>query len=286
MLRQEKIATNGITLNVALDGPSDGPLVLLLHGFPELWYGWRKQLPVLVDRGFQVAAPDQRGYNDSDKPPHVRDYVLDELAKDALGIMDALGQQKAVVIGHDWGAAVAWWLAIRHPDRVERLVVIDVPHPIVMRKFLFTDPEQMKKSWYMFFFQLPKIPELLLSRNDFEKLAEGVFGTAKPGAFAPQDVEIYKTAWRKPGAMTAMIGWYRAIRSQLLQQPSKDELRVKMPALVIWGKDDVLLSPEMAAASVGYCDHGRLAVIENATHWVHHEEPERVNALILEHLGR
>ncbi len=286
MLRHEKIKTNGITLNVALDGPSDGPLVLLLHGFPELWYGWRKQIPVLSAKGFLVAAPDQRGYNDSDRPKHVRDYVLDELAKDALGIMDVLGKKSAVVIGHDWGAAVAWWLAIKHPARVERLVVMDVPHPLVMRKFLFTDPEQMKKSWYMFFFQLPKIPEMVLSRNDFEQMEREVVASAKPGAFTPEDMAIYKAAWRKPGAMTAMLNWYRSIRSQLLQQPGKDEVRIKMPALVIWGKEDHLLSTEMAAASVGFCDHGRLAVIENATHWVHHEEPERVNALILEHLGR
>jgi pimeloyl-ACP methyl ester carboxylesterase len=282
-VRFEQITTNGVRLNVAIDGPEDGPLVILLHGFPEFWFGWRKQIPALAARGFRVVAPDQRGYNDSDKPPRTKDYVLDELAKDAVGLIDAFGRKTASVVGHDWGGAAAWFAALRHPDRVDRLVAIDVPHPLVMRRYLFTRPQQVMKSWYMFFFQLPGLPERLIAQNDFA----GFIGKmARPGTFTAAELEVYKEAWRKPGALRSMLAWYRAIPYQITQRFEDVETRVRMPALIIWGKDDAILGEDMAPASAGYCDHGRLVVIEGATHWVHHEEPERVNALIAEHLGR
>lgn len=269
-----------------IDGPEDGPLVVLLHGFPEFSYGWRKQIPALVARGYRVVAPDQRGYNESSKPSAVADYSLDALSLDIVGLIDAMGRKTAHVVGHDWGAAVAWWMAVKHRERVETLTVINVPHPLVMRRHLLGKPKQMAKSWYMFFFQLPFVPESLIARNNFEGFAKMIVESARPGAFTADDIAVYKEAWRKPGALTGMIAWYRAIRSQIAQQISAEDARIRMPALVIWGKQDHLLGSEMAAPSVGFCDRGKLAMIEDATHWVHHEEPDRVNALILEHLGR
>jgi pimeloyl-ACP methyl ester carboxylesterase len=286
VVRHERIRTNNIELNVALAGPEDGPLVVLLHGFPEFWYAWRKTIPALAAKGFRVAVPDQRGYNESDRPPGVRAYVLDELAKDVVGLISALGRRDACIVGHDWGAAVAWWLAMRFSASVSRLVILDVPHPLVMRRFLISDPAQLARSWYMGFFQLPALPEKVIAANDFAMFAEKAFGIARPGTFTAEEIEEYKHAWRKPGAMTAMLHWYRAIRYVIRDQPTAEEVRIRMPALVIWGEDDAQVPVDMAAPSVGFCDHGRLEVIENATHWVQHEEPERVNALILQHLGR
>jgi pimeloyl-ACP methyl ester carboxylesterase len=149
-VRFERIATNGITLNVAQAGPADGPLLVLLHGFPEFWYEWHKHLPALAAARFCVWAPDQRGYNTSDKPPQVRDYTLDHLAADVIGLIDAAGRERAIVVGHDWGGAVAWWLASNQPERLEKLVIINVPHPLVMRRLLRTSPRQLLRSWYMF----------------------------------------------------------------------------------------------------------------------------------------
>src|SRR5437879_4698652 len=160
------IATNGIRLNVAQAGPPDGPLVILLHGFPEFWYGWRKQIPALAAAGYRVWAPDQRGYNFSDKPPDVRDYTLDKLAADVAGLIEAAGRQRAIIVGHDWGGAVAWWLAANNPERVERLVIINVPHPLVMRRLILRDPRQTLRSWYMFMFLLPRLPEWFARRRN------------------------------------------------------------------------------------------------------------------------
>ena len=163
MYEHKLIATNGITLHAVTAGPEDGPLVLLLHGFPEFWYGWRRQIPALAAAGFRVLAPDQRGYNLSDKPRELSAYRLDALAADALGLIDAAGRERAFVVGHDWGAMVAWWLALVAPQRVERLAILNVPHPYVFRRHLMNDAEQQKRSIYAGFFQLPWLPQSALS---------------------------------------------------------------------------------------------------------------------------
>ena len=154
-LTSARIKTNGVKLHVVQSGPVDGPLVILLHGFPEFWYGWRKQIPALANAGFRVWAPDQRGYNTSEKPPNVRDYRLDKLADDVAGLIGISGRRRVTVVGHDWGGAVAWWLAANYPELVERLVILNVPHPLVMQRLIYTDPRQTLRSWYMFFFSDP-----------------------------------------------------------------------------------------------------------------------------------
>ncbi len=282
-LTHRMIATNGIHLHAVEAGPEDGPLMILLHGFPEFWYGWRSQIAPLAGAGYRVLVPDQRGYNTSDKPKGVRAYNLDLLARDIVGLIDDAGREKAYVVGHDWGGMVGWWLGLKHADRLERLALLNIPHPGVMQKTLRKSAAQRKRSSYMFFYQLPWLPERTLSKNDYKYLAKALKVTSRPGTFTDEDVRIYKEAWSQPGALTAMLSWYRMmLRARPSRPPSS---RVTVPTMMIWGTKDRFLGEEMAQPSIDRCDRGRLARIEEATHWVQHEEPDRVNALIADFFG-
>ncbi|GAB4419258.1 MAG: alpha/beta hydrolase [Anaerolineales bacterium] len=277
------IETNGIELHVVTAGPKDGQAVFLLHGFPEFWYGWRKQIPALTQAGYRVIVPDQRGYNLSDKPKGVNAYSLDKLSADITGLADALGYENFHLIGHDWGAVVAWALAIWHPDRLRKLGILNVPHPSVMVNFLRRgDPDQLRRSWYIFFFQLPWLPEYFIRKDDWRNGARMLRGSGKPGTFAEADIREYKEAWSQPGAMTAMINWYRALMRQRPKMPA--DPRVKVPTLMLWGMQDVALSHRMARLSIDYCEDGRLVLFEDASHWVQHDEAENVNLYLLEFL--
>ena len=277
-VNHEYVRTNGVTLHVAQAGPEDGPLVVLLHGFPEFWYGWREQISALAEAGFQVWAPDQRGYNLSEKPPGVGSYVLDSLAADVIGLLDAAGTETAYVAGHDWGAAVAWWLGINHPDRLEKIAILNVPHPAVLVPFIRSHPSQLLKSWYMLFFQLPHFPELLLEKAGPSTL----LNSSEPGVFDKADLERYQQAWNRPGALKAMVNWYRAAARQggYRQVPAPT---VYVPTLMIWGEDDAVLDKRMADASVELCEDGRLVKLPGITHWVQHEAAGEVNRLLIDH---
>lgn len=281
---QGLLSTNGISLHVVREGSSDAPLLILLHGFPEFWYGWRKQIPYFSGRGFQVWAPDQRGYNLSDKPSGISAYQIDQLALDVIGLIDAAGEEAAYVVGHDWGAAVAWWLAARHPGRVRAMTVINVPHPVVMRRYLTCSIRQLMKSWYIFFFQLPWLPETLTKGQNWKLAVRALQGTSLPGTFTGEDLDRYRAAWSQPGAYTAMLNWYRA----LLQKPSPPlkDARITVPTLLLWGAQDRFLDARMARESISLCDEGRLVMFENATHWVQHEEAHTVNQLISSFLSQ
>ncbi len=268
-------------MNAVTAGPEDGPAVILLHGFPEFWYGWWKQIAPLAEAGFRVIAPDQRGYNLSSKPPEVRDYRVPELTADVIAIADQIGREKILLAGHDWGAAVAWATAMRFPARIEKLVILNVPHPAVMLRFLRTNPRQMLRSWYMLFFQIPRLPELLFAARNFESAARALVDTSRPGAFSAEDLDRYREAWAQPGAPTAMINWYRALFRDMPDVRTV-ESRVTAPTRILWGSRDRFLMAEMAAESLKYCDRGELFEFSDATHWVHHEEAERVNRLLIE----
>jgi pimeloyl-ACP methyl ester carboxylesterase len=278
-LRHTTISTNGIRLHAVESGPEDGPLVLLLHGFPEFWYGWRHQIGALAAAGYRVLAPDQRGYNLSEKPRVLRAYGLDRLAADVVGLIAARGYDRASVVGHDWGAAVAWWTALRHPSWVDRLAILNVPHPAVFLAHLRGDPAQRRRSWYILFFQLPWLPEALLRAGDWRGAVRMLQASSLPETFSAADFARYREAWAHPGAFTAMLHWYRAFLRRPPHRPAN--LRVAQPTVVIWGARDVALRQEMAAESVAWCDRGRLVLIADATHWVQHDAAERVNRELL-----
>jgi pimeloyl-ACP methyl ester carboxylesterase len=276
------VGTNGVRLHVVEAGPPDGPLVVLLHGFPEFWYGWRRQIRPLAEAGYHVVVPDQRGYNRSDKPEAVGAYRVDTLAADVRGLLDEARRERAFVVGHDWGAVVAWWLALAHPERVERLAVLNGPHPAAMRRHLLTSPRQMLRSWYIFFFQLPGLPERWLARGDYRNLVRAL-RTARWGSFSDEDVPRYKEAWGQPGALRSMVNWYRAaFRVVGRRLPG---LRVHVPTLVLWGARDVALGREMAPDSLSLCDEGRLILFEEATHWLQHDEARAVTDRLVRFLA-
>lgn len=274
-LEHQYFNTNGVRLHVALAGPDHGRLLIFLHGFPEFWYGWRRQIDFFARLGYRVLAPDQRGYNLSDKPGGIAAYGLDHLARDIVGLIKAVDRERALIVGHDWGAVVAWWLALRHADRVEKLAILNGPHPQVMRRHLLHDAEQRRKSWYIFFFQLPWLPEWRMQKNGWEIAGRALLKTSRPGTFVEADLAEYRAAWSQPGAATAMINWYRAALRQRLGRTGR--ALVKMPALMIWGGRDRFLRTELAAASLAQCEHAELLLLENASHWVQHEEAEAVN---------
>src|SRR5918997_6005523 len=197
-----RLRASGVELQAVAAGPRDGPLVVLLHGFPEFWWGWRRQIGPLAAAGLRVVAPDQRGYNLSDKPRGVAAYALDALADDVLGLAGALGRERFSVVGHDWGAVVAWHLAARNPERVERAALLNGPHPATVRPFMRARPSQALRSCYAAFFQAPALPEWTLGAADFAWLRASLAGSARPGAFSAEDLRRYRDAWARPGALT------------------------------------------------------------------------------------
>src|SRR3954470_10486534 len=204
-------ANGDVHLHAAAAGPSDGPVLLLLHGFPEFWYGWRKQIPALAAAGFRVIVPDGRGYNISNKPKGAASYRLRHLVSDVVAIIEQLGRARVYLVGHDWGAIVAWSVAAAHKEKVARLAILNVPHPGVMLRFLLTHPNQLRRSWYMFFFQMPRVPEFFFAAWNFRSGIQSLVRTSRPGTFSPEDLSVYRSAWAQPGAVTAMIHWYRAL---------------------------------------------------------------------------
>jgi len=208
---------SGIALHVVLAGPTSGKPLILLHGFPEFWFAWRRQIDYFVSSGYRVIIPDQRGYNLSDKPAGIASYSIDLLAKDVLGILDSVAISKAFVVGHDWGAAITWYLAARYSDRIDCAAMLGVPHARVFMKNLIMNPAQLRRSWYIFFFQLPWLPEFILRRRDWTLLVGVLRKTSSPGVFSDSDLERYKESWARKNALTAMLNWYRAA----IMRPSK-----------------------------------------------------------------
>jgi len=284
-MQNQHITTNGIKLHVMTDGSEKDPPVILLHGFPEFQYGWRNQVPALTRAGFFVIVPDQRGYNLSDKPKGIPAYDVDVLVRDVIGLLDHFQIPKARLVGHDWGAMVAWMTALQHPERLEKLAILNVPHPDVMTRFVLGNPAQRKRSWYVFFFQLPWA-EWLLRRNDYHNMERALVG--RRGSFTPKDILEYKRAWSQPRALTGMLNWYRAFFRRALRgswDPKNIPARmVRVPTLMLWGKHDVALSYEMAQPSIDLCEKGELVTFGHATHWVQHDAAEEVNQKLVEFL--
>ncbi len=273
---------NGVRLHVVAAGDRHDPLVVLLHGFPDFWYGWRHHVAPLVEAGYRVLVPDQRGYDLSEKPRDVAAYRIEEPSRDVVELVGAAGRDAAHVVGHDWGAAVAWDLALRHPGVVDRLCVLNGPHPTAYRRAVRTSPRQVLRSSYGLFVQVPRLPEWLFGWNDYATAAQWLRRSATPGAFTDADLDRYRAAWDQDGAPTAMLNWYRAAARYGIAPPRE---RVEAPTLIVWGERDPALLPELAPLSLGYCADGRLEQFPAAGHWVHLDEPEPVAELLVEHLA-
>ena len=278
-LEHRSLATNGIRLHCVVAG--SGPLVVLLHGFPEFWYSWRHQIPALVAAGFRVAAPDLRGYNDSDKPEGIEAYRMTELVEDVAGLVRALGEERAAIVGHDWGGALAYAFAMLHPEMTTRLAVLNCPHPAIFgRAITEGDLEQMQKSWYMFFFQLPVLPEALLAANNFKLLKQFAYDNSRRGTFSRRDLARYFEAFAKPGALTGAINWYRAMFRR--PQGGRAYPKIAAPTLVIWGTADHFLGAHLLnRMKRHFAGPFKLVRLPGVSHWVQQEAPRRVNALLL-----
>ncbi|MEH2338336.1 alpha/beta fold hydrolase [Nostoc sp.] len=277
--KHEYINTNGVKLHYVTQG--EGPLMLMLHGFPEFWYSWRHQIPEFA-QDFKVVALDLRGYNDSDKPTEQSAYVMHEFIQDVEGVIKALGYQKCVLVGHDWGGAIAWNFAYAHPQMVEQLIILNLPHPAKFAQGLRT-PQQLLRSYYMFIFQLPWVPELLLQSSDYQAIEKAFKGTAvNKSAFTKADIDAYKNAAAKRGALTAMLNYYRNIFQQRMLNPSWGVLEV--PTLMIWGENDTALGKELTYDTAAYVRDFQIKYIPNCGHWVQQEQPELVNQHMREFL--
>jgi epoxide hydrolase 4 len=273
---------NGLRLEMAITGGAGRPLVILLHGFPDLWQGWHFQIPVLEAAGFRVIAPNQRGYGKSDKPIGVSHYDLDHLAKDIIAIADSESAATFSLVGHDWGGLVGWWIAAKYAARVSRLVILNAPHPGVFQGYLIRNPRQLLRSWYVGLFQLPWLPEALLSAGNFELLFQSVKRTSLHGIFDESDRRYLVAGWSETRALTSMLNYYRAIARR---SSASLRGRVSVPTLIQFGKHDPTEDPGLAEVSLAECDNGRLIWLERARHWIQREEAERVTDNICQFLA-
>ena len=272
---------NGVRLHVVAAGDERDPLVVLLHGFPEFWYGWHNQIEALVEAGYRVLVPDQRGYNLSEKPDAVRAYRISECSRDIAALIETEGRDSAHVVGHDWGGMVGWDLGLRRPSRVDRLAIVNAPHPSVYLRHLYANPDQLRRSWYAFWVQVPRLPELISRRDDFRVLERALRETSAPGTFTDAELDRYRRAWERDGAMTGMLNWYRAA-ARRPPSPPRERIPAEVSTLLVWGEEDAALTTPLAVDSDLQCERSRLELLPETSHWVQHERAVRLTELLLE----
>ncbi len=274
------IKTNNIRLHCVTQG--EGDLAILLHGFPEFWYSWRHQIPALA-RHFKVVVPDLRGYNDSDKPES--GYDLDTLSADVRGLIESLGYTKAHIVGHDWGGAIAWHLAQKFPQVIDRLAVLNAPHPARFLQELVSNADQLRRSWYILAFQIPGLPEWLIQNNLKDFVSNFFQGQAiRKGAFSKEDAQHYQTALAKPGALSAAINYYRSAFSPQawLPQWGLSPAPITVPTLILWSEEDALLSQKLAEGMEQFITAPfKLKFVQHCGHWIQQEAPQTVNRELL-----
>jgi pimeloyl-ACP methyl ester carboxylesterase len=275
-IRHEQIDVGELRLHVTMAGNSSDPAVLLLHGFPQSSALWKRYLEPLAAKGYHVIAPDMRGYGRSDKPHDVAAYAPRHLIADQIGLLRATGHARAHVIAHDWGGVVAWHLAARHPEVVDKLVILNAPHPDRMREVLRTDSAQRRRSWYVFFFQLPLLPERMLTRKN--SMARVFYGTCKDkSAFPPEEVAAHQRAIEAPGAARGMLGYYRAAGRARGSRAERKELPViEAPTLVLWGLEDKALGPELTEGLERRVKNLTIERVPDTSHWIADERRELV----------
>jgi len=280
--RHAEGVVNGVRLHWVEAG--QGPLVILLHGFPEFWYAWRHQIPALASGGFRVIAPDMRGYNLSEKPRGIRRYRVEELARDVAALIRHAGAERAHVVGHDWGGLVAWWLAILHPEVLARLAILNAPHPAIAFSGLFAHG-QLRRSRYIFLFQLRGLAERRFAANDFALLRRYLQrDPLRPHAFSESDIQRYVEAIARPGALTAAMSYYRAAFWFAPFLVLKARWPIAAPVLMIWGERDHYLGLHLLDDTERWAPNLRVERIPDASHWVQADAPQRVNELLVEFL--
>jgi pimeloyl-ACP methyl ester carboxylesterase len=285
-LRHREGLVNGIRLHWVEQG--EGPLVVLLHGFPEFWYAWRHQIPALAAAGFRAVAPDLRVYNLSGKPAGVRAYRIEALLGDLAGLIDLLageqGETRAHVVGHDWGGAFAWYAPYFLPEKVLSLSLLNAPHPLAFRRELRSSAAQRRKSSYVFFFQLPWLPERRIRENGFAVVGKMLRrDPVTPGAFSDEDIRLYTEALARPGALTAAVNYYRAA----LRFPPRVRGRAwpaGLKTLLIWGERDRYLGPGLLEGLDQWVPNLAIERIPEASHWVQADAPGLVNELLIRFL--
>ncbi|MDF2368059.1 alpha/beta hydrolase [Sneathiella sp.] len=277
-----------IELHYAECGAENEELVLLLHGFPEFWYCWKDQLPV-VGKKYHAVAPDMRGYNLSDKPEGVKSYRIRPLIEDVIGLADQLGQEKFYLVAHDWGVAIAYAVAIAHPERIKGLIVMNGPHPYIFAELLNNNDEQIRHSQYMAYFQNAGVEAEMLKDNAGWLLDWTFRDHLKNGQMTEDDINAYRAAWAQPGAMTAMLNYYRASPLVPATEETKgkgsgldpEKFKVHVPTLILWGEADHALVKENIEGIEKFIDNVTVKMLPGVSHWVTHEAPETVAAEIL-----
>ncbi len=281
--QHDYVQVNGVRLHYVAQG--NGPLVVLLHGFPEFWYSWRRQIPVLAQH-FRVVAPDLRGYNDSEKPQGVENYQIDILAADVMGLIRAFGEEKAMIVGHDWGGGIAWVFAATYPQATEKLIVLNCPHPTAFQRHLSTNWRQMLRSWYIFLFQIPWLPEFAIRlklRWCVEKAFRGL--AIRKEVFTDDELWKFTEALQKPGVLTAAINYYRAAFREHVRHGERAFDKIECPTLLVWAEEDAALGKELTYDMAAYfTNHFEIKYIPLCSHWVLQEQPELVSRYITEFL--
>jgi pimeloyl-ACP methyl ester carboxylesterase len=278
------VRANGIRFHVRTAGSARSErLALCLHGFPECWFSWRELMPRLAKMGYRVWAPDLRGYGMTDKPRGVGAYRMDELVADVAGLVDASGAKEVALIAHDWGGAIAWDFARRAARPLERLVIMNAPHPAVFAKHVLR-PAQMRRSWYMFLFQLPRLPEWYLSKDDYRAVKAAFLAMTTDRRRYPREVlEVYRDSASQPGAIEGMLAYYRAaFRYRGRQRGGK----IATPTLLVWGEEDTALGRELTYGLERYVEDIEVRYVPDASHWVQQDAPERVGAMVEAFLAR
>ena len=266
----EKIHANGIEFHYVTEG--DGPLMLLLHGFPEYWYSWRHQISEF-SKNYKVVALDMRGYGQTDCPQGKENYTIDVLVDDVKEVVSALGYEKCILVGHDWGALVAWYVTMNFEACVEKLIVMNVPHPkCYMENLTF---RQALRSWYIWMFQLPRFPEMYLKANDFKWITDQFRSAVNPAAFPEEDLNKYKENAAMPGALTAMLNYYRNLPAEMMRMGTTPIIQV--PTLMLWGEKDGYTGKNSTRGTGRYVENLDLKFLPNCSHWTQQDCPKEVN---------
>jgi epoxide hydrolase 4 len=278
-IERATVRANGIDFNVATIGSGD-KLALFLHGFPENSFSWRYQLPLLASMGYRAWAPDLRGYGGTTRPLGISPYALEHLEEDVASLIEASGAKEVILVGHDWGALIAWYYAMFGRVPISKLIIMNVPHPALAEKGLRTW-RQLRKSWYIFFFQIPWLPEKGLSRNEAQAIGRVFRDMAVDKSRFPDEVlKVYRDAASVPGALTAMLNYYRALVRGLRRNRRRGTVPIDTPTLMIWGEVDSALGKELTYGTGAHVRNLTLRYLPNVSHWVQQEAPETVNAMI------